>query len=229
MIEGDLDLSHVRRLGVLGDLHCEDATLERVLAFLRSAGTEANVSVGDLMDGHGDPNRALSLLEDAQVLAVRGNHDRWLLTNRHRELPLATSCAALSARSLSYLGSLPVTRSLSTARGRVLLCHGIANNDLAGVRPDESEAFVLERAEIATLLNEGKFDFVISGHTHHAMLRRIGKLLLLNAGTLHSDYRRAFALFDLGAARYQVFAVFPDAIELAADWSLHEQLAFWPP
>ena len=39
------------RLGVIGDVHCESETLERVLDALETMNVEAVLCVGDLVDG----------------------------------------------------------------------------------------------------------------------------------------------------------------------------------
>ncbi|MFZ5892177.1 MAG: metallophosphoesterase family protein [Myxococcota bacterium] len=224
----DIDFSHLRKLGVIGDLHCEVASLERVLAHFQREGVEASVCVGDLVDGAGDANRALELLEERSIVAVRGNHDRWLLRNELREVPLATDLADVSPKSRRYLASLPLTRSIRCSRGRLLLCHGIAQNDFVGVRPEDSDESVLALPEIAALLDDASFDFVLSGHTHRAMVRRVERLTLFNAGTLHREYRPVCGVLDFHARRYRVFDVRSAAIELAADWSFDEELAFLP-
>jgi predicted phosphodiesterase len=223
----EVDLTHVGRIGVIGDVHCEVTTLRRVLAHFQSLGVEAQLCVGDLVDGPGDANLTFELLEDHGVLAVRGNHDRWLSTGELRELPLATALDDLTPRSRRFLRELPVTRSFRCSRGRLLLCHGISKNDFVGVRPEDSNHFVRELPEIVELL-DSEFDYVVSGHTHRAMVRRIDHLTLLNAGTLHRDYRPVCALLDLQAEQFSVFDVLPDDIRLAARWSLSDRLSYLP-
>src|SRR5690606_36226100 len=79
------------RIGVLGDIHCQEATLERALAFFHDElQVDAVLAVGDIVDGPGDADRTVALLREAKTLTVRGNHERWLLTGEQRPLPDAT-------------------------------------------------------------------------------------------------------------------------------------------
>src|SRR3954467_15515874 len=98
----------IRRVGVIGDLHAEDEALAFVLTELKKLGAETLLQVGDIADGPGDLNRSAALLLEHQVLAVRGNHDRWLLSNQLRELPYAGQLADATPAVIDFLSSLPV-------------------------------------------------------------------------------------------------------------------------
>src|SRR3954467_13546511 len=127
----------LRRAGLIGDIHCEVVRLKRVIEHFRSAGVDTVLSVGDLADGPGDLNEACSLLQSAQAVVVAGNHDRWLLTGEMRDLPDATQLESVSPEARGYLAALPKTRLLESPRGSVLLCHGLGEDDMASVRPDD--------------------------------------------------------------------------------------------
>jgi predicted phosphodiesterase len=66
----------LRRLGVIGDVHCESATLGRVLGVLGSMNLDVILCVGDLVDGPGDADATLRMLQARGVECVAGNHDR---------------------------------------------------------------------------------------------------------------------------------------------------------
>ena len=108
-------MGRLKRFAVVGDVHAEDESLAAVLD--ASAGTDAILCVGDVVDGHGDADRCCALLEDAGAIVVRGNHERWLLRSEMRSLPDATDVAQLSERSLAWLSSLPSTLELTTLSG----------------------------------------------------------------------------------------------------------------
>jgi hypothetical protein len=55
-------IAPLRRFAVLGDLHAEDARLERVLTWLSGQQVEALLSVGDIVDGAGSLDRCCELL-----------------------------------------------------------------------------------------------------------------------------------------------------------------------
>src|SRR6186713_1503812 len=98
----------IRRVGLIGDLHAEDEALAFVIRELRKLGAETLLQVGDVADGPGDLERTIALMLEHQVLAVRGNHDRWLLGNQFRDLPHAKQLSATAPAVVDYLTALPV-------------------------------------------------------------------------------------------------------------------------
>src|SRR4051812_44257896 len=186
----------IRRVGLIGDLHAEDEALAFALQELKKLGAETLLQVGDIADGRGDLSRTVALLREHQVLAVRGNHDRWLPSNQMRELPHANVLAEAAPAALAYLTQLPVTREFRSPRGHVLLCHGLGTNDMAGVKPDDEGYAIASNAELQQLITERRYRFVLNGHTHRAMLRTFGPLSIINAGTLHRDDERCFTFVD---------------------------------
>jgi len=186
----------MRRVGLIGDLHCEDETLAFVLAQFSRLGTDTVLQVGDIADGEGDLNATIRLLVEHRVLAVRGNHDRWLLANQMRQVPHATPLESVSSASIDFLSSLPATRELSSPRGEVLLCHGLGENDMAGVKPDHEGYDIDFNTELQRLIAQPRYRFVFNGHTHRPMLRSFGALSIINAGTLLRETERCFTLVD---------------------------------
>src|SRR5450432_2804784 len=141
------------RAGLIGDIHCELARLKRVLAHFRSQKVDTVLAVGDIADGPGDLTEACSLLEEAGALVVAGNHDRWLLEGEMRDLPDATLVEELTPKARKYLSALPRTRSLESPRGTVLLCHGLGEDDMASVRPDDDGPALLANPALCQLIS----------------------------------------------------------------------------
>lgn len=210
----------IRRVGLIGDLHAEDETLEFVVQQLRELGVDTLLQVGDIADGPGDLSRSVALLQQHQVQAVRGNHDRWLLSNQLRELPYAAPLAATAPAVVDYLNALPVTREFRSPRGHVLLCHGLGTNDMVGVKPDHEGYDISTNMELQRLISERRYRFVLNGHTHRPMLRTFGPLSIVNAGTLLRDYERCFTLIDFERGELTRYRHAPGSISPnLADWS----------
>lgn len=186
----------VRRVGLIGDVHAEHEALAFAIAELTRLGAETLLQVGDIADGPGDLARTVELLREHRVLAVRGNHDRWLLGNQLRELPNAHALAQVPPAVVDFLSGLPVTRQFRSPRGHVLLCHGLDTNDMVCVKPDHEGYDIASNTELQRLISERRYRFVLNGHTHRPMLRTFGPLSIVNAGTLHRDYERCFTLVD---------------------------------
>lgn len=209
----------LRRVGLIGDIHCEVARLKQVIDLFRCSEVETVLAVGDIADGPGDLTETCALLQKAGALVVAGNHDRWLLSDQMRDLPDATPPEAVTAEARRYLSSLPKTRSFDSPRGKVLLCHGLGEDDMASVKPGDEGAALNSNAALCDLLKSGCARFVINGHSHRPMLRTIDGLTIINAGTLHPKHRPVCSIADFEAGHVQVFDVFPTHLASAERWS----------
>lgn len=194
-------------VGVIGDVHCEDERLSVVLRHFASLNVDATLAVGDIVDGEGDVNRACKLLADGRVLAVMGNHDRWFLEGRIRDLPAATPLAGINGSARSWLQSLPKTRSFQTPGGPLLLCHGMGEDDMNLIYPD-SEGYDLQaNLMLSTIVKANQYRFVINGHTHKPMVRRIQQVTIINGGSLCRQERPVCSVVDFREGSVQFFEV----------------------
>jgi putative phosphoesterase len=195
----------IRRFGAIGDVHCEDAALASALELFDAQGVDAVLCVGDILDGRGDPNRTLRLLRDAGVISVRGNHDRWYQDGEMRDLSNAVPVGTLEADAADFLASLPTTRELATAAGPLLLCHGVGGDDMVRLR-DFDEGVALETNEaLQEILAVRRYRVVVGGHTHLRMVRVLGGIVFLNAGTLKPDDEPCVMSVDLTARTASFF------------------------
>jgi putative phosphoesterase len=209
----------LRRAGLIGDIHCELASLERVIQHFRTWEVDTVLAVGDIADGPGDLTATCVLLQQSGVLAVAGNHDRWLLAGEMRDLPDATPLEAVTPDARAYLSGLPRTRLLDSPRGNVLLCHGLGEDDMASVRPDDEGIALHNNHALCRLVKSGAQRFVVNGHSHRPMLRTIEGLTILNAGTLHPKHRPVCSIADFEAGHVQMFDVGARAVTSAEKWS----------
>jgi predicted phosphodiesterase len=189
----------VGRLGLIGDVHAEDGLLAAALTFVAGQGVEAILCTGDVVDGAGDVERCCRLLVEGGVKVVRGNHDRWFLGESMRDFPGVTQAGDVSPRVPEVLSALPATRLLPTVAGPLLLCHGVGDDDMAALKPDDFGYALEANDPLQRLLRAGEVRFVVSGHTHVRMVRRLGGIVFVNPGTLRGDHEPAVAVLDLGA------------------------------
>lgn len=197
----------LRRVGLIGDIHCEDEALDLALQHLTSECTDTILAVGDIVDGVGDPNRVCDLLKRYQVCTVMGNHDRWVLTNSMRDLRNATPLHSLSTESREWLAALPKTLSFEIPRGELLLCHGLGEDDMATLRKDD-EGYSLDfNLALSKLINSKRYRFVANGHSHQAMVRTIQTLTIINAGSLAREARQICSVIDFEAGHLELFDI----------------------
>lgn len=194
----------IRRFGAIGDVHGEDRFLAAAIERLDALGVDAVLAVGDVVDGRGDVERCVRLLQSRGALVVRGNHERWLLAGTMRQLPFATTSGELSDAVQAWLASLPATRTLDTSFGRLLLCHGVGEDDMTRLLPEDEGPVLTSNAALQDVLASGA-ELMVCGHTHRPMVRSIFGLVVINAGTLDRHDAPGFVHVDLDAKLARFF------------------------
>jgi predicted phosphodiesterase len=207
------------RVGLLGDIHAEDAKLEAALRFMQGAGmhgaaVERIVCVGDVVDGPGDAQRCCALLQEAGVVTVRGNHDRWLLTLQMRDLPDVTPLEQLSEQSRAFLAGLPATATLETCSGKMLVCHGVGENDMQQLKPDDCGYALEVNKDLRDLMRRGDIRYAVGGHTHRRMVRHFPPLTFINPGTLYRKYQTCIAIADFESLTVSFHDIVEDTVEV---------------
>jgi predicted phosphodiesterase len=191
------------RFLLIGDVHAEDERLEAALALGARERCEAALCVGDVADGYGDLERTIAILEDARVRVVRGNHDRWLVANEMRTL-VPTQDPARCPRAVSTARLWPPVLEVATTRGLLLLCHAIADDDMAVLEAHTREDDVRAVPAWRALAARGRHRFMAAGHTHEVMVRTLDGVTILNGGTLKRDDDPRVAVVDLAAGELHV-------------------------
>jgi len=210
----------IRRLGVIGDVHAEDNRLGLALDYLQAAGVDQIICTGDVVDGLGCPETAVGLLQQHQVATVRGNHDRWLLADQVRHVPNAHARAGLGARTLDYLGNLPSAMALDTLAGKLLLCHGMGDNDLQKIWPGTARMPAERSKVLDRLIDNGDYRYIINGHMHFRTIIHFEALTLINAGTLKGEQWPGFMLIDFASDSLTSLRFRDGKIDIACEVSL---------
>lgn len=196
------------RVGVIGDVHCDHIILERSLVHLSNLSPEAILCVGDIPDGVGDFTRSVELLQSYEVITVKGNHDRWLVTTRmdmDRNIENLTWPENVSQETLQFIEDLPVTVDFMTPHGKALLCHGVGDYDMGGIEPGKKWYDVRSLTSLNDLVDAGEYQFMINGHTHVPMVEAFRGLVIINAGTVVNDQNPVCLLVDFSALNVHFF------------------------
>ena len=194
----------LKRIAAIGDIHAEDELLAKAIAFCDKQ-VDLTVSVGDIVDGSGDVNRCCTLLRENKIPAVRGNHERWLLNNEMRLFADVHYPEDIEKSNLQWLRRLPSTLVFQALRGSVLLCHGLGENDMKTLLPDETGYALSSNEELSKLLSDSQYRYVIKGHSHRRMVRRIDEVTFINAGTLLQKHGPGFCIIDFRKQQVQFF------------------------
>lgn len=205
---------------VIGDIHTESELLARAIAHGRSVGVDKILSVGDIVDGPGDPLACIAQLQTQRAAVVRGNHERWVVEGNPME-PFDYPDDVLD-----WLAALPATVELATATGRVLLGHGIGDNDML-VLDSDTYGYGLENLDpLWALIRAGRHRWLIGGHTHHPMVRTIEGLTIINPGTLVQTQDPGFLIADFATGEIDHWRLLP-ANTHHGRWTVGDPDANW--
>lgn len=211
------------RIGLIGDVHAEHEALQCCLNFLNNQQLDAILCTGDIADGIGDINRCCELLQQHQVITVRGNHDRWLLSDKVRHIENAHSRADLTEENQSYLAQLPTSLTFTTSIGKAMLCHGVVDDDLAKIWPG-SERMPPERSKtLDELITTNQYHLLLNGHMHYRTLVYFEQLTLLNAGTLRNLHRPGFSILDFAKDQVTAYEFVEQRCEVVREFNLQPQ------
>lgn len=197
--------SAVTRLGIIGDVHAEDDRLKAAIDMLLQKNVDAIVCTGDIVDGTGCPDTCITLLKEFNILTVRGNHDRWILEDKARHIPNAHALEDRHNDTLDYLTNLPLNLEVDTIKGKLMVCHGIEDDDLRKVWPGTERMAVERSLKLDRLIHETNYRYVINGHMHFRTLIHFEALTLINAGTLKGEHWPGFSLIDFEQYRIEAF------------------------
>lgn len=111
------------RIGLLADLHANDAALRAVLDHLAADGVRELVCLGDLVGYHARMHETIALVRERQIPSVAGNHDLMAIgrlpiggCGRIARQAMAWTRDELTAEEWAYLETLPA---------KIRLGHGI--------------------------------------------------------------------------------------------------------
>ena len=176
------------RLALLGDIHANAPALTAVLAAIQEAELEDGACTGDLVMRGNDPDACVGAIRATGWPCVRGNTDRKVAVRarRHPHHPKAQRVGSrawttnqLDDENLAYLAALPLVARVGLRELTVVLMHGSPEDPrdaIDGDTPDKQLGRLVE--------DLGRPDCVVSGHTHHALVRSAAGCLFVNPGSV---------------------------------------------
>lgn len=204
------DLRIVAFSDVHGNIHGLRAVLERV----KSQGADLLLCAGDLLGGGGGHQDVIDLLDEHQVVLIRGNHDEDgpdfsavhdQIPEKHREWAAATHewlTSRLDLGSLERLASLPMTHVVDAGGGHTLFaCHATpSDNRLWANGPDVGAKTLIDR--FAGLPHEA----IIYGHYHQHHVQVVAGKMLANVASVgfRFDGLAAFSVIDFVNGRWMI-------------------------
>ena len=158
------------KLGIVSDIHCNAAGLMQALSLMGEI--DELICLGDSIYEYRFSNEVVRLLKDRRAQVILGNHEECFFG------PLGERARArdgIDPALAEWLATRP-HRSDIMAQGRhVLLVHST---------PWEPRgAYVHPESGLLARFGEVAADIVLYGHTHQQLVRRVGKVLVINPGS----------------------------------------------
>lgn len=180
------------KIGVFADAHNNAVALDAVLRTLEDEGCEALACAGDIIGIGPWPEETVQrLMRIPNLIAVRGNHERYLLEGMPATYPNDEGMdeaemayhrwehSRLSAASVAFLRALPDRADLEAHGRRIAVMHyGMDCDRRLGPftpQPDEDD--------LCRLFPDAQ-DAVLYGHDHARSIRRAGETWFVNCGAL---------------------------------------------
>ena len=158
------------KLGIVSDLHCNIDGLDRALEIMGPI--DALLCLGDSIYEYGFSNAVIGRLRALDALTILGNHEEIFLSAAGAR---ARSRAEIDLSLLSWLSERPHQRELRIAGKRILMVHST---------PWEPRgSYVLPTSSELQRFGKADADIVLYGHTHQQVVRRVGRVLVVNPGS----------------------------------------------
>jgi putative phosphoesterase len=158
------------KIGIVSDVHCNHRGLLRALDIIGDV--DELVCLGDSIFEYRFSNEVVRILRERGARVILGNHEEGFLG------PTGTRARAapwIDPSLLGWLAAQPHRLELETGAKKMLLVHST---------PWEPRGtYVFPHSALLDRFAEADVDFVLYGHTHHQLVRRIGRVLVINPGS----------------------------------------------
>ncbi|MGA9187021.1 MAG: metallophosphoesterase family protein [Methanosarcina sp.] len=189
---------------LIADIHANYEALQTVLKVPH----DRAICLGDIVDYGPDPDRCIDLLRMKEIPVIRGNHDNAVAFKvdcqcgyKYKHLSIATreyTWGILDRDRIEYLQKLPLLIKEEIDGKRLYLTHASPRSMFEYIKPETPDE------EIRNMVNEAvepvEAEFLIVGHSHIPMNRKLGNLAIINPGSVgqprNGDIRTSCAVFD---------------------------------
>ncbi len=158
------------RVGIVSDIHCNGAGLSEALSLMGDL--DELVCLGDSIYEYRFSNEVVRILKEREAQVILGNHEECFFG------PLGARARArdgVDPELALWLASRPHRSELRAGGKTLLLVHST---------PWEPRgAYVHPESALLARFAEAEADFVLYGHTHAQIVRRVGRVLVINPGS----------------------------------------------
>ncbi len=185
------------KIAIISDIHANLAALEA----LPAAGVDQIWCLGDLVGYGPQPREVIRWIRDNATVVVRGNHDLAVGYNVEPQCSPALrflaantkdyTMAAVSDEDRDFLAKLPIRRQFPLGDEQFYCVHAIPSDPLFTYCAETADQWQREVDCVTASV-------LLVGHTHTPFIRRLGRTLIVNPGSLGQPKTgRPFACYAL--------------------------------
>jgi len=193
---------------IISDIH---SNYEALLAVAHAEKADEIWCLGDLVDYGPEPAEVVQWVRHHVNQCVLGNHDYALAFDgdcrcspkfvRLSELSRTMNRPLLSPEQIDFLRDLPRSKEVEIGGYRFHLSHAAPGGDLYryDLTPKVSDALLIEACRNI------EADFILCGHTHFSMVRKIDNKVFINPGAVglqhDGNWRASYAIWNDGKVK----------------------------
>ena len=200
------------RILLISDIHGNYEALQSVLKVPH----DMVICLGDIVDYGPDPDRCIDVLRAREISTIRGNHDNAVAFKvdcqcgyRYKHLSIATreyTWKILDRSEIEYLQKLPLLIKEEIEGKKLYMTHASPRSMFEYIKPETSDE------EIQVMIKEAmepvEAEFLLVGHSHIPMNRKLGNLTIINPGSVgqprDGDNRASCAVFDTECGKMEI-------------------------
>ena len=191
------------RIGLISDVHSSPVALAEALQIFARQQVDDIICAGDIAGYYEGLPATIQLLAGSNCKAIVGNHDQsWLEKN-----PSAQSDTD-SSEIRNYLQQLPQTLQFSIEGKRLFVVHANPPSEQHGgikLRNRYGEIVEERKTEWLQQLADFEHDVLIVGHTHQVYAEQLGKVLVINPGSV--PFNHSCMILSLPDLRVETYAL----------------------
>jgi putative phosphoesterase len=173
------------KIAVIADVHSNLEAFMAVLDAIDEESADLILNAGDLVGYGANPNEVIQLNREMKIRTIMGNHDFSSLELEDIESFNQTAAEALywthnelKDENKAYLRSLPRTMKIEN----IFAVHGSPEDELwEYVEPDAARKKLVH---FFNVIKDEKINILAMGHTHLPFIRKLGKKLVVNPGSV---------------------------------------------
>lgn len=183
------------KIGVLSDIHSNIVAFKAVITELKKEGITEFIIAGDhICDGPG-PNEVIDEIKSLSSYCIRGNRENYILDmhkngveewEKHKQVSaIVWTYKELSKSSIDFLENLEEKMYIDINGEKIKIVHGSPNDVYEHLYPHDEEQL--------NMYTDGlKASVLVTGHTHHAFIKTVNDVLIINPGSVGLSFKDPF-------------------------------------